>query len=383
MTQNPRRTAFRLPWGEERDRSDEQPQDEPALGGQPQAAEAPSAAVSPAPPASSVSATPEPATADASPSQAASSDFLRELVGAMRAVAETSRESSVAQLRGAVESRVEELRARAGQEVEDLRRRSELDVTGIGEWERSEIERVRAEAERRREARRAQLEQQLADHQATSDREVEATQRRLADYERELAAFMAELADINDPTAFVATAKRMPPPPSLGGEPHGFPGQEGGDEGSTSGGRPAGDAGEAPAAPAPAEAGVAPAAEIRNRTLAERLAELDRTLATPGAGDQVAHPAPAETTADGETSTAIVVKGLASFGAITSFKQALERIEGVRGVTLSLGPTGEFVYRASHAAEFDLPAAIRSIEGPATGIERSEGTLQVTIDRSR
>ena len=36
----------------------------------------------------------------------------------------------------------------------------------------------------------------------------------------------------------------------------------------------------------------------------------------------------------------MIVKGLGSFGAITSFKQSLERVEGVRGVTLSLGPTG-------------------------------------------
>jgi hypothetical protein len=77
------------------------------------------------------------------------------------------------------------------------------------------------------------------------------------------------------------------------------------------------------------------------------------------------------------------VKGLGSFGAITSFKQSLERVEGVRGVTLSLGPTGEFVYRASHAGEFDLKAAITSIEGPTATIEETDGTLVVTLSRGR
>ena len=49
-----------------------------------------------------------------------------------------------------------------------------------------------------------------------------------------------------------------------------------------------------------------------------------------------------------------MVKGLGSFGAITSFKQRLERLATVRSVTLSLGPTGEFVYRATHPRQIDL-----------------------------
>ena len=79
----------------------------------------------------------------------------------------------------------------------------------------------------------------------------------------------------------------------------------------------------------------------------------------------------------------MIVKGLGSFGAITSFKQALERVEGVRGVTLSLGPTGEFVYRASHAADFDMVAAVQSVEGPSATVEDTDGTLVVTLSRAR
>jgi len=98
---------------------------------------------------------------------------------------------------------------------------------------------------------------------------------------------------------------------------------------------------------------------------------------------EAAQPETATDAAAGETSTPIVVKGLGSFGAITSFKQALERVDGVRGVTLSLGPTGEFVYRASHGAEFDIIGAIRTIEGQGAGIEESEGSVLVTIERQR
>jgi hypothetical protein len=78
-----------------------------------------------------------------------------------------------------------------------------------------------------------------------------------------------------------------------------------------------------------------------------------------------------------------MVKGLGSFGAITSFKQALERADGIRGVTLSLGPGGEFVYRASHAPGFDLVAAIRAIEGQGAEIDEADGSLMVTINRGR
>jgi hypothetical protein len=309
----------------------------------------------------------------------------------MRGVAESSRDANLGELRQAVDTRIKELGAAAAQRAEDLRRRSELDLNGIGDWERSELERVRAEAEQRREARRAQLEKELAEHQAAADREVEATRARLGEYERQLEAFFAKLSQIDDPAEFVAAAKRMPPAPDLA--------------------KPAASAATAPAAtaetgPAAETAPETPAATTES-SLAERLAQLDQRLATetdtaesappepaptatapagsasPVTTATVAPPAAATNGTAAEASTAIVVKGLGSFGAITSFKQALERVDGISGVTLSLGPTGDFVYRASHAPEFDISGAIRSIEGPAAGIEQVDGQLRVTIERPR
>ncbi len=122
-----------------------------------------------------------------------------------------------------------------------------------------------------------------------------------------------------------------------------------------------------------------PDAGTDNR-LAARLAQLDQRIA--GGTQPVAAAAPAPANGS-ETSTAVIVKGLGSFGAITSFKQALERVEGVRGVTLSLGPTGEFVYRASHAADFDMVGAVQSVEGPSATVEDTDGTLVVTLSRAR
>ena len=71
------------------------------------------------------------------------------------------------------------------------------------------------------------------------------------------------------------------------------------------------------------------------------------------------------------TSTEILVKGLGSFGAITGFRQALAGVDGIEGVSLSLGPTGEFVFRAIHPTGFDVAAAIAKLEGDAATIEHA------------
>jgi hypothetical protein len=124
-------------------------------------------------------------------------------------------------------------------------------------------------------------------------------------------------------------------------------------------------------------------AEPSSDPLRARLAELDAKIG----GETSGEPATATVVAPGaggEVATAIVVHGLGSFGAITSFKQALERVDGVHGISLSLGPTGEFVYRATHEADFDLVAAIEQIEHGGAQIERqSDGSLRVVVQRGR
>lgn len=364
----------------------------------------PMGASEPAEPASSESMTDEAMNASNPASDAAatpggeSDDFLTSLVGAMRGVAETSRDTSLAELRTAIDTRIEQLRTEASEGETDIRRKADTDLEAVGEWERTEIDRVKGEAEAKRTDRRMQLEQQLAAHRTASEQAVESARSSLAQHESELAAFFAQLGEITDPAAFVAAAKRMPRAPELEGPLAAVTGEA-----------PAGSAdprlealGVGPGAPAPVddaatepttapEAPAATAVEAATTSngdspapdtqLAARLAQLDERLSS---AQQPATPtASAPATSGAETSTAIVVKGLGSFGAITSFKQSLERVEGVRGVTLSLGPTGEFVYRASHAGDFDLSAAIQGLEGPTASIENTDGTLVVTLSRAR
>lgn len=440
MSVDRRRAGFRLPWTAEGGETDGENaaahakvdgvpnQDDSAMPAAEASAAAPaadaSAADTPAADTPAVDVTAAYAPADAPASAAASegdsTDFLRSLVAAMRGVAETSRDASLGDLRTAIDARLEALSIQAAETESDLRRRAELDLASVADWERTEIERIRTEAEHKREARRAKLEQQLSEHRTSSERDAEATRNRLAEHEEDLAAFFAQLGEITDPAAFVAAAKRMPRAPELAGlssaatpaaaatpvgedprlaalgmnpadatspapEPTAEPtttavAHEAPAEASPAGEGPAaatdGSAGDATASPSDAPASP-------DNRLAERLAQLDERLSGATAVSAAA-PTPVNGNGNGgEGSTAIIVKGLGSFGAITSFKQALERVDGVRGVTLSLGPTGEFVYRASHADEFDLVAAIQGIEGPTATIEDTDGTLVVTLSRAR
>ena len=82
--------------------------------------------------------------------------------------------------------------------------------------------------------------------------------------------------------------------------------------------------------------------------------------------------------------TEIVVKGLGSFGSITGFRQQLANVEGIDAVGLSLGTSGEFVFRATHRPSLDMAAAISALEGDAVEIEpRAEGGIRVTLGRPR
>ena len=421
MTSNQRRPGFRLPWSSED--GAESPGDAAGADAAPEAATAATAATattgSPWPAAGVVteakddtatepakakagdangSAAPpakDPAEAAAAPGRTrsqpapvaattpaapeASAGFMRDLVEAMRRVAEETRQSGLSELRTKTEEHVRTLEADADRRREDLRTRAEADIAGVGEWERAEAERIKQEAEQRVVGRRAHLDQQLAAETSRAEAEAKALRDRVAEYERELDAYHAQLSDIADPAAFAAAAKRMPPPPLL--TPPAVPAAVAASVADApDAAKPVDEA--APAKPAEgtdgdgAAAGVHPAEE---EVLASRLAELDATLDAAPATD-----APAEAGDATSTATEIFVKGLGSFGAITGFRQALAAADGIEGVSLSLGPTGEFVFRAIHGAGFDIAGAIKSLEGDSAKIEpQPDGGLRVTLERSR
>jgi nicotinate-nucleotide--dimethylbenzimidazole phosphoribosyltransferase len=473
MTANQRRPGFRLPWSSEEDglptdgdsAANEMEQaasttatpeavaesGAPATApeGQPPAPEA----VAPeavAPEAVAPQAAPEAAevadgdaqpTEDAAPAESGD-EFMRDLVTAMRHVADEARDAGLSELRARADEQVSKLEADAEERRAELRKRAEADVAGVGEWARAEAERIKLEAEQKVVARRARLDQELGADTSRTESDTNAVRDLVSEYERELAAYHAQLSEINDPAAFAAAAKRLPKPPLLTGQ-----------AAAAAPAAPAAETGEATntASDAGASNGVS-ASEAPAEALAARLAELDASLpeatdAAEPATDNADVPAstePAESTDAAETPetveaaaqpgapvaeeavagaeepraeqqdaaetaapspepaptpapepapaasgaataiTEVVVKGLGSFGAITGFRQSLSGVDGIESVALSLGQTGEFVFRASHAPGFDVRAAIVTLEGDGAKVEdRPEGGLRVTLERAR
>lgn len=389
MNSSQRRSGFRLPWsgepsGEEETASatvkaagsatpiSSEPAVSPIVG-----ATAP-VTPDPAPVSSAPAPTPAPAARPQRPAAPEpSKELLRDLVEAMRGVAEDARATSLEALRAEVDERIGHISSQGDEHAAKLRSRAEADIVGIGDWAKAEAERIRNEAEARVAKRRQQLESQLTAESKRAERESDETGARVTEYERELDSFFAQLTEIADPSAFAAAVKRMPRPPQI------------------------------PTATAPrngngeAAVGVAPLAEPESvqhngsssateseasgtdAKLAGRLAELDAELDAP---EQLAPAdAAAEPVADGpavDTTTVIIVKGLGSFGAVTAFKQTLEDVEGIDSVTLSLGSTGEFAYRAIHKSSFDIEKGIGGLDGGS--VERQpDGALRLTMSRGR
>ena len=396
MTSNQRRPGFRLPWSTEEEAAaaaSSQAEDGDAASSASEGApaaeeselEAPAAGTSTPAAAPDAEAAPEPAAADApgnarppavaeapaAPTAETSAGFMRDLVAAMRRVAEETRQTGLSDLRAKSEEQVRTLEADSERRREELRAGAESDIAGVGEWERTEQERIKNEAEQRVVGRRAQLDQQLAAETSRAEADAQALRDRVAEYERELDAYHAQLSDIADPAAFAAAAKRMPAPPRLVDGPAPT--------------EPTVHAAPPAATPDPgAEAGAEPdPPPVTSEALAARLAALTPTPhAQPVPGDDASKEA---VEPNGEAvATEVLVKGLGSFGAITGFRQALAAVEGIDGVSLSLGPTGEFVFRAIHPAGFDVSAAIMALEGDAANVEqRPEGGLRVTLARAR
>jgi hypothetical protein len=425
MTANQRRPGFRLPWSSEMDGEG----GEVASGGEDESMTTPTsdepiadaavneptpdtqlASETPAEPAAEMEApavappadrdaqtTPDPVPAAAAAAAAPpADDFMRDLVAAMRKVADEARDTGVSDLRTRAEEQVRQFEADAERRRNELRERAEQDVAEVGEWERSEQERITTEAEQRVVARRSRLDQQLAADTTRTEAETKAIRDRVAEYERELDGYHAQLSEINDPAAFAAAAKRMPAPPSLDGTPAAAPvASPTADDPvapiAASEATPAVTAATdeaVPVEPVSAASNGVPESEpavhpAEEEVLAARLAELDATL-QPTPADPEPAAATATATSGDPATTEVVVKGLGSFGAITGFRQALSGVDGIDSVALSLGQTGEFVFRATHAAGFDVRTAISQLEGDGAKIEdRPEGGLRVTLERAR
>jgi hypothetical protein len=313
--------------------------------------------------------------------------FLQSLVDAMRKIADQTRDDALGKLRAAVAERSAGIRAEIERRAAELHQAADADLARVAEWEDAEVQRIREEAGAKVSARNATLEAQLAANVAAGEGATTAVQARADAFEAEMTSFFAQLNDIHDPAALAAELKRIPQPPSLTDA-----------VAATSGDTAPPPAGAAPAAVEAAAAGAEaePAAVAQTPTQPESEAveaPVDQVVASPVAvaapaataeaveADEPLAEAEAATVAESsgpEATTQVLVTGLTSFGAITSFKQSLERVDGVHRVALGLGTSGEFIFTAVHRAGFDLATAIRSFEETAQFVA-SDGQLRVTV----
>jgi len=335
-----------------------------------------------------------------------SDQFLDSLTAAMRRVADDARETSLADARAAVAAKIAAMRTSAAARAEELRTRAEHDTTGIGDWSRAEIVRIEAETQRKIEQRRAQLGEQLEEHDRRSATEIAALEAQVEQYEGELALFFSQLGEIKDPDTFIAAARRMPRLPQADGEPSEGSGTsaiedvvEGHEERLRSLGIDRdGDADMADGDGLPTN-GVemdadAPSVEVAGSEAPEAAPAAEATDAGPSAptAPPVVPPVAASTPAPAavpfeavttDTNTMVAAVGLGSFGAVTSFKSALEKTDGVTNVRLSLGSGGEFMYSVTHRADLDLAALVGAAH-PGASVQRSDdGILHLTAGKRR
>jgi hypothetical protein len=336
-----------------------------------------------------------PGVADSTPSMHDSgkepaAPFLQSLVDAMRQIADQTRDEALGKLRAAVAERSAGIRSEIERRAAELHEAADADLARVAEWENAEVQRIREEAGTKVSARNATLDAQLAANVAAGEGAMTAVEARVDAFEAEMTSFFAQLNEIHDPAALAAALKNIPQAPSLS-EPAAA---SSGDTAPSPAASPAPVAAEAAVTPAVAPE-PAPAPEPPAESVPAVAAEAAEAHAEPAApapvavaaapepmigapvSDKPAAEPPVEETGE-EATTQVLVTGLTSFGAITSFKQSLERVAGVHRVALGLGTSGEFIFTAVHRAGFDLANAIRSFEEAAQFVA-SDGQLRVTV----
>jgi hypothetical protein len=344
--------------------------------------------------------------------------FLQSLVDAMRKIADQTRDDAVARLRASVAERAAAIRAETEQRAAELHEVADADLAGVASWEQGEIQRIRDEAAAKVSARNATLDAQLAANTAAGEGALTAVEARVDAFEAEMTSFFAQLNEIHDPAALGSALKRIPTAPSLtdtvappAGDTAPSPAAAVVPEPVVAAAPDAFADSQAAAAPAsevaaPAAASAAPAQETHGQVdpdgeatspasvavatapapvadaaegpaAAEEPVAEEEPAAEPAAATAAPAAAPVEETGE-EATTQVLVTGLTSFGAITSFKQSLEHVAGIHRVSLGLGTSGEFIFTAVHRAGFDLAGAIRTFEESAL-FASSDGHLRVTV----
>ena len=389
----------------------------------------PSTASDSSPKESSVDSTATAAPAPSRPTSAPSvakkpTKFVLDLTRAMQAAAEESRAQTMSGFQADAKTYIEGIHSRSAVEAADLRKRSDEDISGIQDWSKAEIARIREETQGKIAERKLGLERELEEHAGQIEYEIDRVQSRVAGFELEMERFFERLVTEEDPTQIAVMAQTLPEPPSFDAsvpwQPSAAVAELIGNTSVTASSSPDDAPAEASALAEPtpdseaamaaieaahqaAEAAESEAGEgapltdasdprlaalgLSNFDAAEAEAAAEATSADdeiPTMGDdalaaRLAGLVPPEGEADAraarptsEQTSRVVVSGLVSVASIASFKRHLGRVTGVQSVGVSSGPDGEFVFTVHHDDAVNLREVVPSLPGFRARVTNAE-----------
>lgn len=141
--------------------------------------------------------------------------FVLDLTRAMQAAAEESRAQTMGQFEADAKAFIEEIHSRSAIEATELRKRSDDDISGIQDWSKAEIARIREETQGKIADRKQGLERELEEHAGQIEYEIDRVQSRVAGFELEMERFFESLVTEQDPTQIAVMAQTLPEPPSF------------------------------------------------------------------------------------------------------------------------------------------------------------------------
>ena len=144
-----------------------------------------------------------------------STKLMADLATAIRATAEAARDHALVQVDADVAAVVDEIRSRSKDGEAELRQQADQDIVGIRDWSKAEIARIKEETERRIDARKTGLGDELTTHAADIDRRVGEIQGLGETYHAEMTAYFERLGSEQDPARLATMAESMPEPPVL------------------------------------------------------------------------------------------------------------------------------------------------------------------------
>ena len=392
---------------------------------------------------STATAVPAPSRATSTPSLAKKpTKFVLDLTRAMQGAAEESRAQTMGQFQADAKEFIEGIHSRSAVEATDLRKRSDDDISGIQDWSKAEIARIREETQGKIADRKQGLERELEEHAGQIEYEIDRVQSRVAGFELEMERFFELLVTEQDPTQIAVMAQTLPEPPSFdasvpwqpsaavaeligdtqvqaSASPAGTEAQpeaagaepgdgdaamaaidtahhaaEGAESGSAEGHAGEAQTGDAPTTTDQNDPRLAALGLSSNFDAAEAEAAAEATSADdeiPTMGDdalaaRLAGLVPPEGEVEArparvasERTSKVVVSGLVSVASIASFKRHLGRASGVQSVGVSSGPDGEFIFTVHHDEAVNLSEVVPGLPGfRARVTNAADGVVSVT-----